>query len=96
MFERRDAVGDATRARIEDMLFAERANNAEIPTFYTDDERIARPLVERWGDASTYKAIGPMATKNDPGKWPERFARANPKGFEVVIRGRRIRVVLLR
>ena len=88
--------GGADRSAIADTLFAEREPGGKPPVFYTDDARVARPLMERWGDAATITPIGANATRADPGDWATRFARHNPNGFEVVIRGRRIRVILMR
>ncbi|HEU5109767.1 MAG TPA: hypothetical protein VFT95_14590, partial [Micromonosporaceae bacterium] len=90
-------VGGADRLAVADILFADRAPGAAPPVFYTDDERVMRPLLERWGVAGTYTQVGQHMKKGEKqGSWAERFAAANPNGFEIVIRGRRMRVVLVR
>jgi hypothetical protein len=92
-----EARGGADRSAIADLLFADRAPNAKAPVFHTDDEKVVRPLLERYGDPTTYTAV-PKETpkglpKEHPKGWADRFVLANPDGFEVVIRGRRIRIV---
>jgi hypothetical protein len=90
------AVGGADRSAVADALFAERVPGAAQPIFYTDDERIVRPLLDRFAVAGSFVAVGPHPTATNPGTWPERFARANPTGFDIVVRGRTLRVVLVR
>ena len=53
---RRQFAG-ADRIAVADVLFADRVPGAAQPIFYTDDERIVRPLLDRWGVAGTYTPI---------------------------------------
>jgi hypothetical protein len=86
------AEGGTDRSFIADALFAQRAPGATPPVVYTDDLRIVRPLVETYGVKGTYVDIG-TATKKE---WPGKFATANPTGFEIEVRGRRVRIVFMR